>query len=57
MSKVLNFSEIASDIAFPEFNFHDLYRSMFEKSELGWIKEIARLEIISPCYVNQTITV
>lgn len=38
MSKVLNFSEIASDIAFPEFNFYELYYSTFEKSELGRIR-------------------
>ena len=30
MSKVRNFSEIAPNIAFPEFNFYDLYRSTFE---------------------------
>ena len=35
MSKVRNFSEIAPNIAFPEFNFYELYHSTFEKSELG----------------------
>ena len=35
MSKVRNFSEIAPNIAFPEFNFYELYYSTFEKSELG----------------------
>ena len=39
MSKVRNFSVIAPNIAFPEFNFYDLYRSTFEKSELGRIKK------------------
>ena len=34
MSKVRNFSEIAPNIAFLDFNFYDLYRSTFEKSEL-----------------------
>ena len=29
------FSEIAPNIAFPEFNFYELYYSTFEKSELG----------------------
>gem|GEM_PF-6998193 len=31
MSKVRNFSEIAPNIAFPEFNFYELYYSTFEK--------------------------
>ena len=43
MSKVRNFSEIATTIAFPEFNFYDLYRSTFEKSELGRIKKLLPL--------------
>ena len=43
MSKVLNFSEIAPDIAFPEFNFYELYYSTFEKSELGRIKKLLPL--------------
>ena len=43
MSEVRNFSEIAPNIAFPEFNFYDLYRSTFEKSELGWIKKLLPL--------------
>ena len=40
MSKVRNFSEIAPNIAFPEFNFYELYYSTFEKSELGRIKKL-----------------
>ena len=43
MSKVLIFSEIAPDIAFPVFNFYELYYSTFEKSELGKIKELLPL--------------
>lgn len=43
MSKVLNFSEIAPDIAFPEFNFYELYYSTFEKGELGRIKKLLPL--------------
>ncbi len=38
VSKVRNFSEIAPNIAFPEFNFYELYYSTFEKSELGRIR-------------------
>ena len=40
MSKVRNFSEIAPNIAFPEFNFYELCYSTFEKSELGRIKKL-----------------
>ena len=43
MSKVQNFSEIAPNIAFPEFNFYELYYSTFEKSELGRIKKLLPL--------------
>ena len=43
MSKVRNFSEIAPNIAFPEFNFYELYYSTFEKSELGRIKKLLPL--------------
>ena len=43
MSEERNFSEIAPNIAFPEFNFYDLYRSTFEKSELGRIKKLLPL--------------
>ena len=41
--KVRNFSEIAPNIAFPEFNFYELYYSTFEKSELGRIKKLLPL--------------
>ena len=37
------FSEIAPNIAFPEFNFYELYYSTFEKSELGRIKKLLPL--------------
>ena len=43
MLKVRNFSEIAPNIAFPEFNFYELYYSTFEKSELGRIKKLLPL--------------
>ena len=43
MSKVRNFSEIAPNIAFSEFNFYELYYSTFEKSELGRIKKLLPL--------------
>ena len=38
-----NFSKIAPNIAFPEFNFYELYYSTFEKSELGRIKKLLPL--------------
>ena len=43
MSKVRNFFEIAPNIAFPKFNFYELYYSTFEKSELGRIKKLLPL--------------
>ena len=43
MSKVRNFAEIAPNIGFTEFDFYDLYRSTFEKSELGRIKRLLPL--------------
>lgn len=47
MSKVRNFSEIAPNIAFSEFNFDDLYMSTFEKSELGRISKLLSLREIA----------
>ena len=41
--KARDFSEIAPNIAFPEFNFYELYYSTFEKSELGRIKKLLPL--------------
>uniref|UniRef100_UPI00338FAE19 hypothetical protein n=1 Tax=uncultured Holdemanella sp. TaxID=1763549 RepID=UPI00338FAE19 len=35
--------EIAPNIAFPEFNFYELYYSTFEKSELGRMKKLLPL--------------
>ena len=43
MSKERNFAELAPNIPFTEFNFYDLYRSTFEKSELGRIKKLLSL--------------
>ena len=43
MSKVRNFAELAPDIGFSEFDLYDLYRSTFEKSELGRIKKLLPL--------------
>ena len=43
MSKVRNFSEIAPNNAFPEFNFYEFYYSTFEKSELDRIKKLLPL--------------
>ena len=47
MSKVRNFSEMSLNIAFLEFNFYDLYRSTFEKSELGRTKKLLPLREIA----------
>ena len=38
MAKVKNFSGISPTLPFTEFDFYDLYRQTFEKSELGMIK-------------------
>lgn len=38
MAKVQNFSEISPDLPFTEFDFYDLYRQTFGKSELGRIR-------------------
>ena len=43
MEKVRNLAEIAPSIGFTEFDFYDLYRSTFEKSELGRIKRLLPL--------------
>ena len=40
MSKVRNIAEMAPNIGFSEFDFYDLYRSTFEKSELGRMKKL-----------------
>ena len=43
MSKVRNFAELAPNIGFSEFDFYDLYRLTFEKSELGRMKKMLPL--------------
>ena len=43
MSKIQNYAEITPNIPFTEFNFYNLYRSTFEKSELGRIKKLLPL--------------
>lgn len=43
IAKVRNSAEIAPSIGFTEFDFYDLYRSTFEKSELGRIKRLLPL--------------
>ena len=43
MSNLRNFAEIAPNIGFSEFDFYDLYRSTFEKSELGRMKKLLPL--------------
>ena len=43
MAKVQKFSDITPNLPFSEFNFYDLYRSTFEKSELGRIKKLLPL--------------
>ena len=44
MVKVQKIAEITPNIPFSEFNFYDLYRSTFEKSELGRIKRLLPLK-------------
>ena len=47
MSKVRNIAEIAPNIGFSEFDFYDLYRSTFEKSELGRMKKLLPLRAMA----------
>ena len=47
MSKVRNIAEIAPNIGFSEFDFYDLYRSTFEKSELGRMKKLLPLHAMA----------
>ena len=42
-----NFAELAPNIGFSEFDFYDLYRSTFEKSELGWMKKLLPLHAMA----------
>ena len=43
MSKIQNFAEITPNLPFSEFNFYELYRETFEKSELGRMKNMLPL--------------
>ena len=43
MTKVRNFVEITPNLPFSEFNFYELYRETFEKSELGRMKKLLPL--------------
>ena len=45
--KVRNLAEIAPNIGFSEFDFYDLYRSTFEKSELGRMKKLLPLDAMA----------
>ena len=47
MSKVRNFAELAPNVGFSEFDFYDLYRSTFEKSELGRVKKLLPLHAMA----------
>ena len=47
MSKVRNIAEIAPNIGFSEFDFYDLYKSTFEKSELGRMKKLLPLHAMA----------
>ena len=43
MTKIRNFAEITPNLPLSEFNFYELYREAFEKSELGRMKKILPL--------------
>ena len=43
MAKIRNFIEITPNLPFSEFNFYELYRETFDKSELGRMKKILPL--------------
>ena len=43
MSKVQNFAGISQSLPFTEFDYYELYRESFEKSELGRMKKILPL--------------
>ena len=50
MSKIQNFAEITPNLPFSEFNFYELYRETFEKSELGRMKKILPLHEIAESF-------
>ena len=45
--KVRNYAELSPNIGFSEFDFYDLYRSTFEKSELGRMKKLLPLHTMA----------
>ena len=45
--QVRYFAELAPNIGFSEFDFYDLYRSTFEKSELGRMKNLLPLHAMA----------
>ena len=45
--KVRNIAELAPNIGFSEFDFYDLDRSTFEKSELGRMKKLLPLHAMA----------
>ena len=47
MSKVRKFAKITPNLPFSEFNFYELYREMFEHSELGRMKKLLPLHEIA----------
>ena len=47
MSKVCDSEERAPNIGFSEFDFYDLYRSTFEKGELGRMKKLLPLHAMA----------
>lgn len=51
MSKVRNLAEITPNIGFTEYDFYDFYRSTFEKSELGRIKNLLSLCDVHRCFL------
>ena len=58
MSKIQNFAEITPNLPFSEFNFYELYRETFEKSELGRMKKILPLHEMAESFglVNKSMT-
>jgi len=58
MSKVQIFAEITPNLSFSEFNFYELYRETFEKSELGRMKKLLPLHEMAESLglVNKSIT-
>ena len=57
MSKITNFAEITPNLPFTEYDFYDLYRETFEKSELGRIKRLLPLREMAESFglVNKSL--